>query len=380
MIWPFAPRTPIAERLYFRTEVLAAYGAEQRLALRAAPRQAFTFAHVFTPEQAGRARLLARAGSGGTWRVPVWPELRNVGALTLGQTVIAIDTTAGDFRGAGSEVLVWGSDTAFEAATISAMTGSSITLSAGLGAAYARALVMPLRTGYEVSSFEVGPVDAAHGTASIAFEVTDNVDLSAAAAPVNYDGRPVLVEAPAISTPLLEAVANRQALIDSGVGQVARRPVQDYLEAGRSFMLREIGLPAAWARRSWLHALRGRQGSFWAPTWGQDLRPLAAIGSADTEILVAATAAPADLIGAAVMIRRKDGTIYRRRIEDAAADTGGDLVTLDAALGADLALADLDRISIMPLVRLDSDTIEIRHFLAGYAEFSATLIEVPDVL
>lgn len=116
--------------------------------------------------------------------------------------------------------------------------------------------------------------------------------------------------------------------------------------------------------RSLIYWLDGMRGVLWLPTYQQDLRVVANIGSSATQITVAACNYTLDV---AMALNRRDirietwgGAVYHRRIIDCAAPGDGtELLTIDSALGATVAVADIKRISFLQLVRSDSDIFEL---------------------
>lgn len=98
-LWPFPAAQEITEVLEWRTDVLQARGAEQRIALRTRPREIVTFQHRLDALGLARAAELARAGFAGDWHVPLWQmAVQPVGGLAQGATEIIVDTSLSDFR------------------------------------------------------------------------------------------------------------------------------------------------------------------------------------------------------------------------------------------------------------------------------------------
>src|SRR6056297_3229348 len=101
-LWSFPAAQEITEVLEWRTDVLQARSGEQRLALRARPREILTFRHRLDALGMARAAELARVGFASDWRVPLWHmALRPDTDLVQGMTEIPLETGLSDFRAGG---------------------------------------------------------------------------------------------------------------------------------------------------------------------------------------------------------------------------------------------------------------------------------------
>ena len=85
-LWPFPARTPISEVLEWSTDVLVTEAAEQRIALRTAPRSTLTLSHLLDASSLADAPELGRAGALDDWILPLWhlarPATAPVSAVT----------------------------------------------------------------------------------------------------------------------------------------------------------------------------------------------------------------------------------------------------------------------------------------------------------
>lgn len=148
-------------------------------------------------------------------------------------------------------------------------------------------------------------------------------------------------------------------------------PVLTHVQRRSTITLVDRGT-ARWARRRWLHALRGCQHAFWLPTWGRELVLQAPVTSSATSLVVAAIADPGVRIGRHVMFEVASGPVFRE-ITDAVYDALGIRLTI-AAPGKSIPVTT--PIHLLTKVRLDTDRIEIEHF-GNRSEFAASLIETP---
>jgi hypothetical protein len=98
-LWSFPAAQDITEVLEWRTDILQAQRAEQRIALRSSPREIITLRHRLDALGMARAAEHARAGFASAWHVPLWHMARPPDAsLVQGSDEIRITTGTADFR------------------------------------------------------------------------------------------------------------------------------------------------------------------------------------------------------------------------------------------------------------------------------------------
>ena len=74
--WAFPVRAPVTEVLEWSTDVLVTEAAEQRIALRTAPRSTLTLSHRLDAVGLAEAAELGRAGPLEDWLLPLWQVAR----------------------------------------------------------------------------------------------------------------------------------------------------------------------------------------------------------------------------------------------------------------------------------------------------------------
>jgi hypothetical protein len=165
-------------------------------------------------------------------------------------------------------------------------------------------------------------------------------------------------------------------LFASGFGAYALQSVETYTRRYGTVNWYDKGHTARWARRGFLHHLRGRDGAFWLPTGQNDLPLQAAVDAADLTITVRPMAANADMADRVIVIR--EGASVVTRTVTGATSAGDDQELAIAATGVDFTTAAV--VSLAVKSRLDSDQIDINYaFAAGglAAMCGAPVIEVP---
>ena len=384
LLWPFPAAQQISEVLEWRTDVLQARAGEQRIALRPRPREIITFRHRLDALDMARATELARAGFVGDWNVPLWHmAVQPMADLTHSATEVLIDTTVSDFR-AGEQVgiAVDGRDAAPVA--IASVQPDRLILAEPLGlqlpamtVAARRITVVPIRAGALTSAVEITRRRQGDGTATASFLLRDAPELTALTLP-SYLGRPVQTDASLARRSLTASLRQAVEYVDNGFGPVVVEPIRDLFERSEAITLKAQGPTKRHALRRWLWSLRGRQASFWLPTWGNELQLRAQMTSRSVLMRVApiapvASVAPiASYVGRRIMLELP-GSLRFRSITAAIEDGADHRLTLSSNLGE--AVPMRTKVHFLTCVRSDADRVEIQHGAVA-SEVTLPVVEV----
>lgn len=379
-LWPFPAAQEITEVLEWRTDVLLSRAGEQRIALRSRPREIVTFQHRCDALSMARAAELVRAGFVGEWRVPLWHmAVQPTADVAQGATEIAVDTTLVDFRaGDAVAIAVDGSETSIaeityvEADRLVLLEPPSTPLPAATVDA-ARITVAPVRAGVLSAPVEIARRRQNDGMITATFLLRDALDLSAPVMP-SYLGRPIQIDPSLTRSPITASLRCAVEYVDNGFGPVVVEPLRDLFERGEAITLKAQGAAERWALRRWLWSLRGRQTSFWLPTWGRELQLRVAMTSGSTLMRAAPVAELADYVGRAILFEMPSGFRFRT-INAAVADGADHRLTLSSNFGEPVAIGT--KVHFLTLVRSDADRIEIRHGAVA-SEVTLPVVEVLD--
>ena len=377
-LWPFPPTQEITEVLEWRTDVLASRAGEQRIALRPRPREIVTLRHRLDALGLAKAMELARAGFAGDWQVPLWHLALQPGAdLVQGGTEIALDTGVSDFR-AGERVALAVDGREAVAVDITDVHTDRLLLAEPLGlrlpgptVAARRVTVAPIRTGIPTSSIEIARRRQGDGPVSASFLLRDAPDLPAPTLPT-YLGHPVQTDPSVIRRSLSTSLRRAVEYVDNGFGPVAVEPMRDLFERGETLTLKARGPAERHALCRWLWSLRGRQASFWLPTWGYELQLRAPMTSGSIMMRVAPVADLETYVGRAILLEMP-GALRCRTIIGAVADGNDHRLTLSSNLGEPVPVGT--KVHFLTLVRADADRVEIQHGVAA-SEVKVPVVEV----
>lgn len=387
--WGFAANweTPVIERLSWLTDVrVSTSGAEQRRALRIAPRRGFEFSVVTGDEERAFFDLALAAWDARVFALPLWHDAQRLEAPLLpGALEIPCRTEGFDFRQKGLVFLR--GKTAFdtEAAEILAVAPDRLTLKRPLISAWPIGTsICPSRAARLSERPEIVRHTDSLTTCAVSFDVTEPCDWPEAWPNETYRGLPVLAERPDESEDLTHARERLLLTIDNAVGlpavtDTARRAFQvqqhRWLLSGRA-------AHAAW--RSLIYALRGRQRAIWLPTHAEDM--MLATQAAGTQMTIKRIGYVRFGLGTpgrdTLRIEMADGAVIYARVTGAAETGNTETLTIDPALPATIWPDDVVRISYLVLFRLADDDVRIEHLTDadGHARVSLTFRGVRDDL
>lgn len=373
--WTFVPdwTDGVLERLAWLTDVLASgSGAEQRRALRLAPRRSFETRQLVEGRE--RALLdLSLAGWGArVWALPVWPDVQQLAsAVALGAVTVPCITAQRDFYAGGVAVMIGADAFDAEAVEVLSVGTTALTLKRPTQRAWAAgARLYPARSAQLLQQPTLHRKTDRLAQVDVAFRLVDASDWPTTAA-TQYRGAPVFSLRPDESEDLTSTWQRLLLELDNGTGAPALIDTADlgFAIQGHRWTLGGRTEQAAW--RSLVYGLRGRQAVVWLPTHADDLTLVAVAGSAAATIDVAAVGYTRFAVGRPgrrdVRIELSDGSVLHRRITGASEISASiERLALDTAPGVALnppasAGVQVTRISYLQLVRLDQDEIELHH-------------------
>lgn len=375
-VWRWWPQS-LTETLEFETDVRMARSAEWRDSLKDAT-QFFALSHILRPSLAEGMIEAVRANASGQWHVPDWPNA-TVSAATLAAGTTVIPVAVPGAYAAGRAVFIGTGDNAWERQFVVAVGASAIILSAGLGATYAGSPARPVVVAPLLRCIAPGGIEfqSAFGAQALSarFMSIAPVDLAANPYPL-HAGLPVVTDGRVPFQPLAGAMSQAQDLFASGFGAYALQEVETYTRRRGTVSWFDKGHAARWARRGFLHFLRGRDGEFWLPTGQNDLPLVNPVAPGALNITVRPSIGNAAMIGRRIVLREGANVVVR-------AVTGASTVGPNQSLtiaAPGVAFTAAATVSFAIRSRLDADQIEIGYqFAAGglAASCAAPVIEVP---
>ncbi len=374
-VWPWSPQT-ILETLEFETDVRMARSAEWRDSLKDAT-QFLTLGHVLNNVKAERAIEAVRLNALGEWLVPEWPNASvTFGSFAAGVTVLPVELS--DAYTVGQTVLIWLSDDIWETKEVSALGPSSITLSTGLISSYSGNQNRPLIVVPMILAIAPGGVEFQSvfpvQSLSVRFMATETVDLAGNSYPL-HAGLPVVTDGRVPFQALSGGLNQANSLMASGFGAYALQQVETYTRRYGTISWYDKGYLGRWARRKFLHFLRGRDGAFWLPTGQSDLLLVNPVSSGALSIVVKPITTNAAMVGRTITITEGNNTVTRNV-------TGASNAGINQALSiapTGVAFTTKATVSFAIKSRLDADQVEMNYFFAAGALASTCNLPVVEV-
>lgn len=358
----------VRETLQFKTDVMTAWsGAEQRRALRIAPRRLFEFDAPMALQERRFIEAALFAWSAMIWALPIFSDgQRLTSAIAPGALTIPCDTVNRDFRAGGLAILI--QDAAhYEVVQISSLTGTALALSVAVAGSWpVGSRLYPVRTARLAAYPKITRENAQFATIKPQFVTVEPCDWPVATGLPQYRGYPVLENSPDDSAQMEASYTRLANVIDNDTGVVEMDDTAD------------IGFPLwthAWFMqgrtqraflRGLLYLLKGRQGEIWVPSYQSDLKLAATVAATASTMDVEMTGYTLFLVG---QINRQDiriellnGTVFYRRVTGSTSvDANTERLSIDSTLGQQITPSQVRRISFMSLCRLNADSVDIQH-------------------
>lgn len=382
-LWPFAASSEIIEVLEWNTNVLTSRAGEQRIALRALPREIVTLTHRVDALGLAKATELVRAGFVGPWHLPMWHMAQRPTAdLVQGSAEIHVPTGLAAFDtpsiGAPAFAAIAVDGGAAVQVEIAAIDPDRLILAAPLMGELpaptvksTRVAVMPLRAAQTAAPMEITRRRQNDATITATFLLQATADLPAPNLPI-YQGAMVQTNPSLTRAPLASTLKQAVEYIDNGFGPVTVEPLRDLIERGETINFKAKTPSERHELRRLLFALRGRQTPFWLPTWGAELQLRTTMTASTTLMRIAPIADLAAYPGRHIMIETGAGLRFRK-INSAIQEGANHRLTLSSSLGVPRPLGA--RAHFLTMVRADADRVEVRHRAEG-CEVGMVVVEV----
>lgn len=371
LVLPVRPQGGITEVLRFRTDVqVSEAGDELREAMQSGPVQSMSMrarASEGPESQALELALLDRQSA----RVAA-PVFFEEGALnqdaSKGSSTLSLDTQHADYR-VGSYAAVFprgGGDP--EVVTVASVAAGSLGIDGELANAYSEGdSVFPVRVCW--LSATVPGSRPPSGFVDYDLEMTVDeapVDLASTSAFSSLDGKVYLDQANA-----MEGESKRdgyQVLVvdlQSEGGVVHRSSPRDRSTRTFPWVARLSSRQELWEYRQLLHALRGRQVSFYARTHSQGLRVAADLQQGSALMDVSPVGYPdfgkQSEPRLRLRVQVKSGTVVLRKVVESRRVGSVERLTLDGTWPEDVPAAEVESAEWVVHARLASDEVQIVH-------------------
>lgn len=384
VLFPWEPdgSQPIDETWHWITNVITSTDdSEQRIGLRVRP--ALTLKWTLMAMSSGDAgRLMGQmyANPDNYWYVPMWPSARGATAIASGVYTLT-NMTATLFQ-AGAKALVWQSPTKCDLMTVSAVSGTGVTLSGTTSFTHlAGMMVVPINTGVLTPQRTLTHHSGRAHQLTVEFtcDRVNSAALSVGAAPQSYLTIEVLPLLPSAAVAETEAWIQSQEVSGGDLGLTYPRKLSATPIVTR---------PRTWVfttqqdiadARAFLARRRGRKVPCWVPSFTDDfdiaVTPTNGATTLDITAIGYATAY-ADKSRKYIAVLQEPNVITPFKVTGVTTPSAGiERLALSANLPSFLTTAS--RVCVLALARLSEDAITLSHVGPGLATMQASFVEVP---
>lgn len=386
------PEMPLIETWEWKTDILTSVDNhyEQRIAARISPRIKTETRYLVLNEAQRRGINTSVSREFRTHRV--MPHFQYAADLTaaaeISDTRIYFNPQKTNLR-VGEPVFIYtNSIRDFTVYEVEELHSDGATLSSGLTEAYSSGWVIPgvISRLEDGSGLSMGHVS---GEAMIVGQRRDTlIDFKrpgASSQVLIYDGRPVLLQRYIVETPFEEKMSMGSRIVDSdtGIFQEFKGREYPYLISNVMFKIKRVQEPASmdyW--REFFDLIKGRQGSFYLPSWREDLHLREPIEAAMNVIKCTPNDWPELFAGKKeydhILLQAPDRSTFLCRIHDHEVVEGGvDFIINDIVPSK--FRGTQTKISYVYLCRLNADTVKLEHGpLDTKISFSVRTVSDPD--
>jgi hypothetical protein len=384
LLIPIRPESPLREHLQWETKIIEITdGDEQRIANRHVPREML---EMTVKDSRKRMEMLLFDRQARLVGVPTWYEPSYLGSAgaTAGDFTVTVNTTDYANFFVGGYAVVFKDEWTFDVLEIESMTATTITFTTDLANSYVEGVeVMPLMIGYMEST--VPAVKAIVNDQTFRLKVhlraSDN-DIASTSGWSTYNSKVFLDDPNFTQSQIQEVFDTKIYVLDATSGDRNQSTQWDYSlrRSQKGFVVHSRA--DLWKLRQLLHAFKGRQVSFYIPTFSKDIEPNSTLVDSSSTLTM-------DNIGYTINARErgpkevirvvlKNGTKLIRTIQNSAEVSAAvEQLTVDTAWPYDILTTDIERIEFITKVRLDADDIMLVHYNAlGDAVCIAPIKEV----
>lgn len=391
VVFPFAPESPLVERLLFATNVLESKsGQEQRINLRLAPRQEFDLRivreEIFEKNQ---IEFILFDWHERAFGIPIWyePTILTVNALIDDVTVTVESTAYADYRVGGLAIIITDEGT-FDSLEVASITATTLTFTSGLLHNYAVGTrVYPLRSCYATKMINGSRYQKNAAEYTLRMRVVNNeVSIASAAAFSTFNGKVLVDDFNFIPEGSLPLVFERSLIDrDSYTGKFSQQSTwdRDKRSSQKGWAI-SGSRQKLWEVRQLLHYLKGKQTAFYLPTFQWELVVTQTLLNLSDSMTIRNVGyskyirnrSPNNVI----RLTKTDGTKLTRTITASSeASATEESLTVDSVWPSDITVAEIALVEIFELVRFDTDEFRIDHISAiGDAQIAAPVRSVFD--
>lgn len=397
----FAPdwSNGITERLEYYTNIIESKsGFEQRIRVRKYPRRQIEFTILLADNSdVTRASILRSLyhnqmmfAYGKTWLVPIWHDVDSLNStLNSGSTSISINTLYRDYND-GEYVCLFNTFEDAEILKISTINSTTINLSGPTSKTWPLGTkIIPVKQcviGDEITKGSVFTYNVENNTIIWDY-IHPNVASTWRTTTYNpaytYKGYDVYLEKHNFVEDSTNEIYNPQRRLDyaTGVFRVDQRFKNTKERTTVNLLLRNRQKYSEFL--GFLDYRAGKYKAFWYPTFAQDFQITNSGTSSDSSFICKyvgySTYIKQNNARKDIIFMKTDGTPVFRRITGSVNNGDGtETITIDQPFGFNWSNSSFEYVSMLRLVRLDSDVIEISHETNEFSQAGFSIVDTTE--
>ena len=377
VVMPERPKYPLKESLQWKTDIIRSFAGEQRIRLRDAPRQILSVESVISNQSYTKLKAVGYQWAHRVFAIPVWTDAILVPSIAAGSSIIYLNTVYSDFR-SFDILVIWNSETDFEAIETLNVYANRIELKLPTSKQYTNAFVIPARFANTLRGLSFSRDGDATIRMSSDFTVRSNKNLESISSFSTYKSLPVILDKPLSSDKLTDLYIRDVDIMDNGSSSVYLDIKTSSVDVTSKMTFMTFNKQKAWEYRQFIHYLHGQQKTFFIPSWHDEFEIIKDFSNTSTSVTIKNVGFTLYYDNRFLYIESTTGSrAFCRVLSSSITNDGDELLNLESTLGFSATVNQVKICCLLKYVRLNSDTVSIKHDVADEFSFDLQTVEVP---
>ena len=377
VVMPERPKYPLKESLQWKTDIIRSFAGEQRIRLRDAPRQILSVESVISNQSYTKLKAVGYQWAHRVFAIPVWTDAILVPSIAAGSSIVYLNTVYSDFR-SFDILVIWNSETDFEAIETLNVYANRIELKLPTSKQYTNAFVIPARFANTLRGLSFSRDGDATIRMSSDFTVRSNKNLESISSFSTYKSLPVILDKPLSSDKLTDLYIRDVDIMDNGSSSVYLDIKTSSVDVTSKMTFMTFNKQKAWEYRQFIHYLHGQQKTFFIPSWHDEFEIIKDFSNTSTSVTIKNVGFTLYYDNRFLYIESTTGSrAFCRVLSSSITNDGDELLNLESTLGFSATVNQIKICCLLKYVRLNSDTVSIKHDVADEFSFDLQTVEVP---
>lgn len=275
-------------------------------------------------------------------------------------------------------MVIWNSETDFEAIETLNVYANRIELKLPTSKQYTNAFVIPARFANTLRGLSFSRDGDATIRMSSDFTVRSNKNLESISSFSTYKSLPVILDKPLSSDKLTDLYIRDVDIMDNGSSSVYLDIKTSSVDVTSKMTFMTFNKQKAWEYRQFIHYLHGQQKTFFIPSWHDEFEIIKDFSNTSTSVTIKNVGFTLYYDNRFLYIESTTGSrAFCRVLSSSITNDGDELLNLESTLGFSATVNQIKICCLLKYVRLNSDTVSIKHDVADEFSFDLQTVEVP---